>query len=67
MKTYDLSIGQKFRLKSMPGMVLQVVKQEGCEGCFYDDKKIIDGCRKKPCRCSIERFDHTSVIFKRIK
>lgn len=44
-------------------ITLKVVKQDGCEGCFFSE---FDNCREIACSC-FERMDDEKIIYKVIE
>ena len=56
----ELKVGERF------SVTLEVVEQNGCEGCFFESKSACEVWRKYPC-ASKQRSDHKNVIFKEVK
>ena len=56
-------IGEKFEYD---GVVLEVVKRDNCEGCFFNNRTACTS--KPPMRCTSEwRNDKTSIIYKLVE
>lgn len=65
MKIPDLPIGQKFKLKSKPDVILQVVESNtgpDCIGCYFEETPH-GYCDKIQCEES-ERRDNKFIKFK---